>query len=281
MTEFAEALQAYFLECGEEVSIQNDILTIKGDTTQYGLTNLRQRCNVAAPSTWNKLIDTHFSAIRPLMKGERPLPKTFTEIQDLLVARLVPEDYLEFSQFLLFRRDLEGTLTALCYDLPTSFANVTPSTPESFGRTEQEFFEIALANTYSKYRVKGEQVNIINGESIIAFHRENVLVASQALFLDRYPECIGKFGCLVAIPHRTEMLCYPINNSAVVQVINFLIPFISEQYRRGPDSISNKLYWYRNGKYLNLPYESKEYEVSFDPPEEFLNTLNTIILENP
>jgi hypothetical protein len=47
-------------------------------------------------------------------------------------------------------------------------------------------------------------------------------------------------------------------------------------YNEGPGSISNNLFWYYKGQYINLPYKKEAGKLHFFPPEAFLTMLNNL-----
>jgi len=62
----------------------------------------------------------------------------------------------------------------------------------------------------------------------------------------------------------------------VVQALQSFIYVLQGMYREGPGSISNSLYWYQDGKLMNLSYELTDKELSFKPTDEFLELMNQL-----
>jgi hypothetical protein len=47
----------------------------------------------------------------------------------------------------------------------------------------------------------------------------------------------------------------------------------------GPGSISDNIFWYKDGHYENLPYEIVDDKIQFYPPEGFVSMLNSLGLD--
>jgi hypothetical protein len=109
-------------------------------------------------------------------------------------------------------------------------------------------------------------VQIMSGNSFFA--------STRVLMLEEFPECLGLYGSLVGIPHRHAAILYPIQNLDVITAVNVLIPLIKSLYNEGPGSISPNLYWYRQQKFINLPYRETRKALQFFPPAEFTDMLN-------
>jgi len=83
-------------------------------------------------------------------------------------------------------------------------------------------------------------------------------------------------GSLIGVPHRHAVIIYPIESLQVVQAINRLIPTIHGMHNEGPGSISNKLLWYQDDEFRDLPYGVEGNKLRFMPPEFFVEMLNSM-----
>jgi hypothetical protein len=248
---------------------------------QHGLANLAQLCYRNEEKDWADIIAEHFRTLRK-SHAEQSLLETrlddFERVRELLAVRLWPVDYLpELSRDRFIRRhDLPGTLTALVFDLPSSVRNVTPEEARRWGKSPEELFEIGLTNVRENCIPDASEQDLGDGVTVSLLSDESFFVASHALLLEDRPECLGAFGALVGVPHRHVLLTYAIEDLGVLHAINLLVPIIMGMEKEGPGSISSCLYWYKDGKFTDLPYHVKNKVLHFDPPEEFVDVLNLL-----
>ncbi len=276
---FMQVVADYFKAKGTRVTMGDGVVTTRDGKHQLGLLNIAQSCARSARSEWSSLIAAHFDSILSLPEKEQITAEAYDKVKDLLAIRLWPDDIVEQVKEgkLIYRRDLAGTVSVLVYDLPTSVRNVLPDDIQAWGKTPDELFTQALDNTLAKYRLKGSQESLADDVKVWIFVSDNFFVASQALLIEEYPECLGRYGALVGVPVRGVMLCYPINDDEMVKAVTLLIPALYGMERDGPGSISPKLYWYDDGRFVDLPYELTEAELHFLPPEPFVRMLNRLV----
>jgi len=96
-------------------------------------------------------------------------------------------------------------------------------------------------------------------------------------YLDEKPGLVGSKVSIIGLPHRHSILIYPIENLEVADAMNGLAQATYAMNQEGPDSLTNKLFWYYNNTFTKIPYEfNKEGGLSFKPPATFINLLNTL-----
>lgn len=276
---FIKLINTYFENKSILHSIDNGIVTLIDDEMSFGLLNIAQICSQSNQALWPELIEEHFNLIFDSFEDtEDPSSWTFEEVREILLVRLYPEDILDEpgEEFLIFRRDIPGTISALVYDFPTYVKIVPSKDMVNWGTTSDEIFQIALENTYHIYHTPGIWEDFGNGIQVHILISDNFFVASQALVLEHYKDCQGVYGSLVGIPVRDTLLCYPINNEDVVNAITLLIHVISGLEQEGPGSLSSRLYWYHDGSHTELPYDIHVDSINFYPPEEFVEMLNEL-----
>ena len=78
------------------------------------------------------------------------------------------------------------------------------------------------------------------------------------------------------MPSRDALVCYPIEDSNVIRAMSGLIPIAQALYKQGPGPVSANLYWRDGERYISIPYEVTDAQVSVFPPDEFLEMLNQI-----
>ena len=193
----------------------------------------------------------------------------------MLAVRIGDEGSLPVDKLLL-RRDLPGTISYLVFDLPHSVESVPSELPEKWGKNVDELFALGLANVKRSASPSIENVDINEGASFTAYSGESFFTASFALLLDQLEGATGPHGTLVAIPHRHMLLFHRIDNADALFAVQHLGVLAVNLDEQGPGSISPNLFWYRDGKFVNLPFQIEGDTFNFRPPDEFMKMLNQL-----
>ena len=119
-----------------------------------------------------------------------------------------------------------------------------------------------------------EQVEIQPGVSFTAYSGESFFTASFALMLDQLDGATSPNGTLVAIPHRHMLLFHSIHTADAIFAVQHLGVLAVNLDQQGPGSISPNLFWYRDGRFVNLPFRLEGDTFNFRPPDEFMKMLN-------
>jgi hypothetical protein len=267
--------------------IKDGFLTTKldGKDESFGLVNLAQNCKLAKKSDWPQIIKGHFDALARSKNDEADLQKNLTDfnkIKDLIAIQLYPDDYLnapgELKKEVITRNSIPGVNNTLVLDLPSSIRPVKSSEAKVWNKTEDELFALAFNNTFNKIKPEIIEQQMPGGK--VAFiTSDNFLTAVLVLNLKKFAQCLGTHGSLVSIPTRGVIMCYPINDLAVVKAISSYAPFVSKLNAEGPGSLSPKLFWFQDDKFTDLPYKLENGKLNFAPPQNFLDMLNK--LEEP
>lgn len=282
--QFLGLIEDYFKRRHTPVNIDSvtGAVQVAGDQ-QYGLQNVAQLCGQSPRKQWKRLIAEHFDRLIAAESEEAQWNdrlRDFDHAKDLLAVKIWPREYLDalsepLRKAMMYREDLEGTISALVFDLPSSVRAVTATDIARWQREPEQLFQIGLANVQQRYHptVSREQ---IGSATVTAFLGDDVFVASHALLLEQHQGCLGRHGALVGIPHRHALLCYPIDDRKVLTVIHDLIPVITGMEVEGPGSISSRLYWYDGHRFVNLPYRLDRGTLHFEPPAAFTEMLNQL-----
>lgn len=251
-----------------------------GEEVRHGLVNIAQQCRQAAPKEWKTLITRHFKTLDEIDQFNEVFNKRahdFRYTQKYLGVRLYGSDYLTHigEDIILTRPVMEGIIAMLVFDFPHSVVNVKPEQSILWSKSEDELFEIGLANMRANYRYNLSHESL--GEAAIWFATADHFFTPNIIFdLQHDPKLQGLHGSLVGIPHRHAVLIYPINSVETIRMITQLLPVINGMHREGPGSISPQLYWYTNNNFHPLPYRIDEKTIQFTPPENFINMLNEL-----
>lgn len=281
--EFTGLVRKYFEKKQLAYTIQDDCVTVEDKSwpmSHMGLANLAQICNQSPRSEWKSIITNHYDG---MIKGKQfesafhERANDYTYAAPFLGVRIYPADYLSHvgPEATIKTSVADDLIAILVFDFPHGVVNVKPQTTIQWNRTNEQLYETGLANIRHNY--KSDLVTEeINGYKIWFLHGDHFFVSNTVLDLHLQSVPIGGNGALVGIPHRHAVLVYPIEDMSVVQVLQSFIFVLQGMYQEGPGSISNSLYWYRDGKLMKLPYELRDNELSFTPTDEFLELMNQL-----
>ncbi len=285
---FVACIREHFSQQGVEAAIDDGILTTTSPAgaqpMQLGLLNLAQRCHLAgdALGLWRKIVAEHFDKLKASAREQQDLAGVigdFSRIRPHLALRIWPEEAMtNLMGKVVSRQDLDGTLTMLAIDMPSGIGSVAIDQIAPWGLSEDELFAIALDNIRRNFPVQVSNVGSAD-KPIVLLSADHYYVATHALLLKDHPQCLGEYGCLMGIPHRHVVLCHPIRDMSVVQAVQALIPALIGMESEGPGSITSNLYWYHEGQFTNLPFESGQDQMRFMPPDDFVDLLNRIVSE--
>jgi hypothetical protein len=279
---FNQAVLTYFESQGIPITLENGVVTAERQGLgPFGLQNLAQLCAQAPEEKWQAIVNAHFDNLR---RGQVEAAEISAQIADFdkikshLAVRIYPQDTFEETarEDMIFRQDLEGTLTVLVFDLPSTIRTVSRQLTSDWHRSDDELFQIGIENLRQNIEVDHERVMMSEDLYLNAYIGDGYYVAAYSLMLDQFTTGLGKYGALVGIPHRHIFLTFPINDIQVLQAINGFLMALPKLFEEGPGSITPNLYWYHQGKFLQLPYAYHEDEIRFSPPQAFLELIEIL-----
>lgn len=282
---FLAEVVSYLNERDIDGAINDGVVHVEATQQSFGLQNLAQVCNQNESDQWRQIIFQHFDAIYGSVAADDFAAVKGAQFEDLraqLAVRLQPEDILntEAGKHLVYRINLPGTVSLLALDMPTAISSVTWEMVESWGKSVDDLFDIALANLKEKSTATPELVETDSNTQIYTFFSEDFFVTTQALFIETYADTVGTYGALVAVPHRHAMLCYPIYDMGVLDAISAMLPATIGMYSEGPGSLSAQLYWYDGDAFILLPYQLDGAQLNFEPPQAFVTMLENLAQSN-
>lgn len=282
-SQFINTVGAYFRSRGVPYSLHTGAVVRLSDRTygveKIGLLNLAQTCKRLPPANWNEIIEKHFEGMWIAAEFENEFQKKahdFSFVKDHIAVRFYHNDYVAAIKdgLTIGKPIAEGIYAMLVFDFPHSVINVRPEQTIQWNKTYEQLFEEGLENVRRKYsfRMTEESLAEIKIHLIAEdhFYAPNII-----LNLADHPRLASEKGILLGIPCRHAALLYPVRGAEVITAINRLIPVISGMYKDGPGSISDRLYWYYQGRYVTLPYTMDEQNIQFYPPESFVEVLNS------
>ncbi|HEV3238345.1 MAG TPA: hypothetical protein VGZ25_15240 [Gemmataceae bacterium] len=241
-----------------------------GEEHVVGLENLYRRARREPRETWPALITDFLKRIHEAEKAAN-LDVKLADVADQLMLRLGPSMAMVANKMKVWSRPLEGTslFINLVVDQPDTMSYVTEEMVNSSERSPDEWFDAAVANL--RKRTKPDILEVVHAESGLSLcSTGDAYDATRALILNDLKPDLPEPGCLVAIPSRDELLVLPLTAQALPHV--HLLSLLAEKnYRSAPYSVSDKVYWVRQNRWLIFPMHVRGEEIVVKPPAEFLS----------
>src|SRR5579864_1466223 len=156
---FIKDIQGYFQSKPNFKLDFSQGVVYRENNMEYGLDNLAQTYHQANVDDRKKIIADHFNGI---FHGQQEQEKILMDISNFdlakkyLAVRLYPPDYAQQvgKSFLVYREDLDGVLTVLVLDLPSTITNVKPEQAAKWKISTEKLFDIGLENTFANNKVE-------------------------------------------------------------------------------------------------------------------------------
>lgn len=280
---FIDSVEEYFKQNNFKISINDGVVIVENDDfglNNLGLVNLAQVCKQEKRNVWKDIIADHFNRMIEANKFETDFNKKikdFNQIQQYIGVRLYHKEYIETvgKENTVYRELTDEIVELLVFDLPHTVTSIKPKNISAWNKQTNELFDIGFKNIKSNYPLEISQQDM-KDYKIWFIQSDNVFASNILLDKDDLKKHIGKHGALIGVPHRHAVIIYPIENLEVARAINSLIPIIKGMNNEGPGSISDKLYWYNDNKFINLPYKIGDNKLQFYPPDDFVTMLNRL-----
>lgn len=278
---FINLIEDYFKKKDLKIKIEDGVIIVDENEvglSNLGLVNISQTCKQLDQKDWTSAINDHFENLIQSYKASsefKSIEHDFEKIKKFLGVKVYHVDFLNTvgKENTIYRQITDDVVEVLVYDLPTSVESIKVENLKVWKKEADDLFTIGLKNIDSAYTNTTSQESL--GDIKIWFiQSDQVFTTNIILEPEKLMKYTGSYGALIGIPHRHAVLVYPIENLEVVKAINTLIPIINGMNQEGPGSISNKLLWYTDNKFVELPYKIENQKLSFFPPDSFVNMLN-------
>ena len=281
--EFMTRVDEYFKGKGLNYIHNNGRLEVPDNPfgmEQLGLVNLAQRCKLAGPGDWSEIIRDHFEGMIKANEFDKEFSKKkkdFSQVKEFIGVKLYHESYFDAVGManVICRPFASAIIEVLIFDLPQTISNIKPEEANAWNVSTSDLFRIGFENIHKQYPANISK-EAFETFSIWFCQADHFFVTNLALDHNEMKKYSGSKGALVGMPHRHALLIYPIESLEVVKAINTLIPVIAGMNNEGPGSISEKLFWYNEERYIEIPYELSEKKLSIKPPNEFVEMMNLL-----
>jgi hypothetical protein len=280
--EFARFMAAVVAELdrrGSPYQVVGDRVHLGEGRPVLGLRTLAQLCRQLDQPAWPELVADHLRLLDRDTGATRAELADLDRARPLLKVRLYPESMLRQRAGtrpppMLARRLAPGLLAVLAWDLPDAVQVVPRDHALAWGLGEEELFGLGYANVIDQDRPHVQTSRYDPGFELTTLSGESFFTTTHALWLDRYLAVPPASGALVGVPHRSGVLAHPVRDYSVIHAVRLMLVSLDIMYREGPGSLSPLLYWWRAGTLTELPAKIDGGEISFRPPEEFVEVLN-------
>ncbi|MEM9067404.1 MAG: hypothetical protein AAGE52_02830 [Myxococcota bacterium] len=274
---FLSLVRAELSRRGLRFEINDGVARVHPDDggNQLGLQNIAQKCNASAKGSWPDVIAGHFASAlggtRELEDLEERL-SDFEAVKELIKARLYPRSMMKtVPRDHLVLWDVADDLVAmLALDLPNTVASVTPETRAKWELSDADLYRLALENVAKQDVPDVEELDLGEGAKGRALIGDSFFVASHALHVSRFVDPT-EHGLLLGVPHRHALLIHRIVGIEVLVAINGMLMRLRHMHLEGPGSISDQLYWWREGELTRLPSTVEGDTLKFQPPQSFVD----------
>lgn len=172
-------------------------------------------------------------------------------------------------------RVADGLAAALVRTTATGEGPVDPDELLTLGLGREEAFHLASANVRSGALPTITRHTSSGTAELLFVSGPGPDVATHALWLDDLVGQLPVAGALVAVPHRRAILAHCLERwDHAVEAVNLLLLMADGAWRQGPDSVSPRLYWWRDGWFTDLAGFVDGDAVHIDPPREFVDVLD-------
>lgn len=242
-----------------------------------GLGNLAQTCHGAPRDEWTTLVARHFTTL------DQPDTASFQSAEHAratLRARLIDDGFLAGREMPFAERRVGDDLrVALAYDLPDT-VHLPPRDEVLEWGDEDELFELALEQTrreagleltrhdYSEEQGGPTTVWLLTGDSFFT--------ATHGLWADGFDPPPSEHGTLVAVPNRHAVLAHPIRNLDSISAVGTMLRLGHNLWTEGPGTLSDGLYWLRDGFLQRLEARVEPDHIMFAPSDELTDVLNSL-----
>jgi hypothetical protein len=243
-----------------------------------GLGTLAQMFHAAEPGDRGDLVRRHFELLGQL--GDATPFAGPDEARAAIKARLVDDGFLaEVPWEVAGRRVADDLQLVLAFDLPTTVSMPQREQILEWG-TEDELFDLALEHARAEPGLERQRHELPAPQGpptpLWALVGDSFFTATHVLWADELDPPPSEHGTIVAVPHRHTVLAHPIRDLGVVGAVTQLIPLVHSMWIEGPGSISESLYWLRDGALERLDVRSEDDRMVFTPSDALLGVLNSL-----
>ncbi len=291
---FRALVRDYFRRHGLAATVERDHVLardVNGRQRRFDVPGLDRVVCELRREQWPRFVETVFELLLSEPGGKGPAGRSLEEVRGALAIQLFDAAALDEAEreASIYADELPGLLSTLVYRARGRTVRVRPEMVEGWGVSAEEAFALGLANL-RRLAPPATKVELAPGVEGLRWLSDDELAAAHALLLADEPRCSGRYGAVLAVPRGGLLVACPLRplpaaETAYAGALMGLITCIMESERDGHALLSRRLYWHRDGRFVELPYqvrqEGGEPIVGLYPPEEFLAALAELGGEAP
>ncbi len=231
-----------------------------GDIAQCGLLNVATRCAAATRAEYPVLVEAHFercfATVAPAEKADDPLP-SWEQIRPHLRMRLYADAFLgERKAHCIGRQLTDGIYAASVIDYPHMAVSLSDEMLTALCGTVEDAIAASIANCRD-LKFTREDLPIDGAEAFVLMS-DNHYVTSQIFHLERHLPAGHLSGALVGLPHRHNLMVYPLRPESVAMAIpamHFVCRNVYRDFTKKEQglALSPHLYWWHEGELTMVP----------------------------
>ncbi|ROO84200.1 hypothetical protein EDD29_1718 [Actinocorallia herbida] len=227
--------------------VPGDVMLLEGiGRLHVGMRNLRQLARLVPRDDWPAVVADHVTTI--VTAVEEPLDLSdFSLARHLLRTRVYPAE--ADNGVLAARPFAPGLIEVVVVDTPTTVRTVTREETEGWGVPAAELFALGREGVHSDGALQCEGQEI-GGVRVRLLHGWTFYAATHLGWLEEYLD-LGPRGALVVAPNRSTIIAFPLGDAvgpdAAVNAAAVLQDQARVGYEEGPGSLSDALFWWRDG----------------------------------
>lgn len=244
-----ELALACLSDLGIEVTITDEGLTT-GDGRVFGLEPLRRRLAPLSGPEWAAAVRSHFDL---LLAANPEMPSTFEEASPNLRSAVVAEADLGLFEGAILERPLvDGLGERLMLKRGALGMTITRETVDAWEVEAIDVWQRARDGSLWDEPVQHDGFWVGDGASRYTAIRGGRWTSTQVLNLDRVLEGSRRFGALVTVPARDEVLVHQIRDDSFTDAALAMLSHTASSYVESPLPVGCDLYWWADGRLARI-----------------------------
>ncbi|HEX2153317.1 MAG TPA: hypothetical protein VHL52_05005 [Acidimicrobiia bacterium] len=237
------------LEClgdrGVEVTVTDEGLTTD-DGKVFGLEPLRRRLSPLPAEEWAEAVRSHFDLV---LAATPEMPATFEEASPNLRSAVVAEADLGLFEGAIMERPLvDGLGERLMLKRGALGMTVTRETVDRWDVDHDGVWKRARDGSLWDETVQRDGFWIGAGPTYYTAVRGGRWTSTRVLDLGRFLKGAPRFGALVTVPARDEILIHQIRDDAFTDAALAMLSHTAASYVESPLPVGCDLFWWDDGR---------------------------------
>lgn len=241
--QLVEMALEYFAEREVEVEFGDGGLTAT-DGRVFGLEPLRRRLADVPRADWIPALESHFDL---LLAVDPTQPDRFeAAAPNLRSAVIAASDLGLFEGALMERPLVDGLGERLMLRRGPLAMTVTNAVVDGWDVDPERVWHKARQG--SLWDEPAERFGLRSGSVGFTAVRGGRWTSARVLAMDRYADPHSRFGALVAVPARDEILYHRIEGRAFADAALAMLEHVANSYLSSPLPVGCDLFWWRSGR---------------------------------